>query len=113
MENLILLHRKKAKLKEYLRNYRASNASPQKKAKRNEYQRNYRASNTSLKFLVTKFHDMVIQGPVYACTCCDQLWYKPSVLHADKLRHSHPEIDKYFCNKKSVDNIEWVCKTCN
>ena len=64
IQNLMLLDRKKAKLNEYLRNYRASNASPQKKAKRNEYQRNYRASNASLKFLVTKFHDMVSQGPV-------------------------------------------------
>ena len=27
------------------------------------------------------------------------------MLHADKLRHSNPEIDKYLCNKKSVDNI--------
>ena len=42
-------------------------------------------------YIVTKFHDMVSQGPVYVCTCCDQLWYKHSVLHADKLRHSNPE----------------------
>ena len=121
----MLLHRKKAKLNEYLRYYRASNASPpkwakhneyqrnyrksnasrQKKAKLDEYQRNYRASNASLKFLVIKFHDKVSPGPMYVCNCCDQLWYKHSVLHADKLWHSNPEIDKYLCNKKSVDNI--------
>ena len=65
IENLLLFDRKKATL--------------------NEYQRNHRASNASLQFLSTKFHDMVSQGPVYVCTCCDQSWYKHSVLHADKL----------------------------
>ena len=90
IENLMLLHRKKAKLNEYLRNYRESNASPQKLAKHNEYQRNYRKSNASrqkkakldeyrrnyraskasLKFLVTQFHDMVSQGLEYVCTQC-------------------------------------------
>lgn len=84
-----------------------------RKKQHNEYHRNYRAPNSSLQFLVIKFHDIVSQGPVFICTCCDQLWYKHNVLHADKLRHSNPEIDKYPCNKKSVNNIEWVCKTCN
>ena len=93
---------KRAKHNEYQRNYRKSNASRQKKATLNEYQRNDRASNASLQFLVTKFHDIVSQGPVYACTCCDQLCYKHSVLHADKLRHSNPEIDKYPCNIRKV-----------
>ena len=31
--------------------------------------------------------------------------YVHSVLHADKFWHFNPEIDKYLCNKKSVDNI--------
>ena len=69
------------------------------------YQRNYGASNASLQFLITKFHDMVSQGPLYVCSCCDQSWCKHSVLHADKPTHSNPEIDKYPCNKKSANNI--------
>ena len=29
--------------------------------------------------LVRKFHNSVSAGPLYICTCCDQLWYKHSV----------------------------------
>lgn len=39
--------------------------------------------------------------------------YKHSVLHADKLRQANPGITKYLCNKTSVNDIEWVCKTCH
>ena len=52
------------------------------------------------------------QGPLYICTCCDQLWYKHSVLHADKLMQSNPDVEKYLFNKFSFDDIEWVCTTC-
>ena len=55
---------------------------------------------------------MIAQGPLYICTCCDQLWYKHGVVNANKLRESNPNICEYLCNKTSVDNIEWVCKTC-
>ena len=32
--------------------------------------------------LVSKFHAIVSDGPMYVCTCCDQLWYKHSVTTA-------------------------------
>lgn len=40
------------------------------------------------------------------------MWYRHSVINADKLRHSNPDLDKYLYNKISVDNKEWICKTC-
>ena len=54
---------------------------------------------------------MIAQGPLYICTCCDQLWYKHGVVNSNKLKESNPSICEYLCNKTSVDNIEWVCKT--
>ena len=30
--------------------------------------------------LIKKFHAAVSRGPMYICTCCDQLWYKHSVI---------------------------------
>ena len=69
-------------------------------------------AHENIELLICKFHEIVSQGPLYICTCCDQLWYKYSVLHADKLRQSNPNIEKYLCNKLSVDDIEWVCTTC-
>ncbi|XP_028402113.1 uncharacterized protein LOC114525103 [Dendronephthya gigantea] len=63
--------------------------------------------------LVRNFHNSVSTGPLYVCTCCDQLWYKHSVSLADRLRMVNPDITKYLQNIKSVDNIEWLCQTCN
>ena len=62
---------------------------------------------------ITKFHQIVNQGPLYVCTCCDQLWYKHSVTNADQIRQSVPEIIKYLNNRKSVDSKEWACRTCH
>ena len=36
--------------------------------------------------IVKKFHNSVSAAPLYICTCCDQLWYKHSVLPANRLR---------------------------
>ena len=58
-----------------------------------------------------KFHEIVNQGPVYVCSCCDKLWYKYSVLHTHNIDSQN--VDKYLCNKTSVDNKEWVCITCH
>ncbi len=67
----------------------------------------------SILELVRNFHSSVSTGPIYVCSCCDQLWYKHSVSPADRLRIINPDIQKYLQNKKSVDNIEWLCQTCN
>ena len=61
---------------------------------------------------ISLFHQIISKGPIYICTCCDQLWYKHSVKGADKLRESYPDIGKYLCNITSVGGIEWVL-TCN
>ena len=54
--------------------------------------------------LVRKFHNSVSAAPLYICTCCDQLWYKHSVLPADRLRLVNPDITKYLQSVKSVDD---------
>ena len=54
----------------YMRQYRITNVSPEKMSKRNEYQRNYITSSLSMECAITKFHQIVSQGPLYVCTCC-------------------------------------------
>ena len=63
--------------------------------------------------LIKKFHAAVSRGPMYICTCCDQLWYKHSVNNAQKVRLSNPNAEKYLLSKISVDNVEWICQTCD
>ena len=96
----------------YKKRYRASVQSLDQKTKHNAYQKTYRAKQkNNIEASILKFHKMIAQGPLYICTCCDQLWYKHGVVNANKLRESNPNICEYLCNKTSVDNIEWVCKT--
>ena len=105
---------KRSKTNEYLKKYREINASPEKRLKTNEYQREYRQGHkTSMEFAINRFHEIVNQGPLYVCTCCDQLWYKHSVRCTNKFRQSKPDIVKYLLNKTSVGNKEWVCQTCS
>jgi len=57
---------------------------------------------------IRKFHIAVAEWPFYNCSCCDQLWYKRSVLRAKKLRFSNPNMLKYL----RVDSVEWICWSC-
>ena len=105
---------KRLKRNEHLKKYREINALPEKRLKTNEYQREYRHGHkSSMEFAINRFHEIVNQGPLYVCTCCDQLWYKHSVRCTDKLRQSKSDIVKYLLNKASVGNKEWVCQTCS
>ncbi len=67
---------------------------------------------TEVNKLIQNFHLSVSVGPLYICTCCDQLWYKHSVCPAERIRLTCPDTVKYLRNVRSVDNIEWVCNTC-
>ena len=40
-------------------------------------------------------------------------WYKHSVSPADQLRLVNPDMTEYLQNVRSVDDIEWICQTCN
>ena len=59
-----------------------------------------------------KFHANVSRGPEYICSCCNQLWYKHSVITAEKLRLFNPTARKCLLTQTSVDGIEWICQSC-
>ena len=66
-----------------------------------------------MKDLMSKFHRIVSNGPVYVCSYRDQLWYQHSVSCTDKQRKRNPGVYKYLFNKASVDKIEWACTSSN
>jgi hypothetical protein len=68
-------------------------------------------SHNSVSQLIHKFHKSVSTGPLYICSCSDQLWYKHSVCPAERLRLCNPNSTKHLQGIKSVDNIE--CLTCD
>ena len=58
-------------------------------------------ANTTVADEVRKFNAAVSEGPMYICSCCDQLWYKHSVTTAKKLRLSNPSLIKYIFTGKT------------
>ena len=108
-------------MKEYMKRKRASESlqplAQSSKSKKRKYMKEYmkrkRSVSEPIQSLISKFHEIVSQGPLYICTCCDQLWYKHSVIPAATLKETNPDVQKRLLNKKSIDNIEWLCQTCN
>ena len=78
-----------AYMREYMKRKR-STEDPQSKQKRNEKDKEYKKRkrseplNQSIESLILSFHNIVSQGPLHICSCCDQLWYKHSVLPEKK-----------------------------
>lgn len=62
------------------------------------------------------FNERVAEGPTYVCTCCQQLWFKHSVIKVTSMATRKSEILALFeqCRTKyiSSDDIEWICHTC-
>ena len=66
-----------------------------------------------MKQLELKFHENVANGPLYICTCCDQMMYRESVRIVPKLAKIPEDLKcKTLTGVKSVENKERVCHTC-
>ena len=57
-----------------------------------ETQKAYRSRKKPIELDISEFHNIASEGPVYICFCCNQLWYKQSVLNAKKLKDLNPVI---------------------
>ena len=40
------------------------------------------------------------------------MWYKHSVSSAETLRQNNPGIERYLQGKKSINAVEWLCRSC-
>ena len=62
------------------------------------------------------FNRSVAEGPTYVCTCCQQLWFRHSVMNAGSMGMNKPDIILLFeqchTNYISMHDTEWVCSTC-
>jgi hypothetical protein len=63
--------------------------------------------------MIHNFHQTVQEGPIYICTCCDQLWYRHSVRLAQSLTSIKEDlIQKCITGIISAQGKEWLCLTC-
>ena len=108
-------------MKEYRKHKQANNNSkplPQSpdtiKQKKKQYAKEYRKQKKASKSFqpLTQTPEANVKQkctqsePLYICTCCDQLWYRHSVVPAATLKENNPDVQKRLLNRKSVDNIE-------
>ena len=91
----------------------ASRGQKSSKQKRNIGNHEPTDKQTLTESVIRNFHESVSTGPLYICTCCDQLWYRHSVFPANQLTLKNPDMVKYLQDIVSVDNIKWVCQTCS
>ncbi len=72
--------------------------------------------NQNVSKIIKTFHDLIQEGPEYICTCCDQLWYRSSVLECKQDAYNEfidiPS-DLFISNVRSIDNKEWICRACH
>lgn len=59
------------------------------------------------------FQSKIADGPLYVCTCCTQTFFRHSVSMTSLVRFKHQHLmNVCLSNIKSVNNNEWICKTC-
>ena len=62
------------------------------------------------------FNRSIAEEPTYECTCCQQLWFKQSVMNVASMVMNKPGIISLFeqccTNYISIHHIELVCSTC-
>ena len=64
---------------------------------------------------IETFHQNISSGPLYVCSCCHQTWFKYSVINTANLVLSdeHKQLlTKCLTGYISVNEIEWICRTC-
>jgi len=72
--------------------------------------------NDKVMKLIQSFHSTIEVGAEYACTCCDQLWYRSSVEKCSRKVYSNccaSIVNSVVTSVKSVGGIEWICLTCD
>ena len=56
------------------------------------------------------FHEKIAVGPLYVCSCCNQTWFKESVVVSTEKLHN--KSNKFLTGLVTVDGKEWICHTC-
>ncbi|XP_078352155.1 uncharacterized protein LOC144636825 [Oculina patagonica] len=63
--------------------------------------------------LVVIFRELVASGPTFVCTCCEQLWYKHSLVRTDTvLKLNNEAVLRCIRKDEQCCTAQWVCHTC-
>ena len=77
---------------------------------------NQRHYGSTLTELLEIFNESIALGPIFVCTCCQQIWFRHSVYDIQKIKLKGVEEEQIFqrCRTHyvSMNKKEWICKTC-
>lgn len=70
-------------------------------------------NSTDIDCIYKTFQSKIADGPMYVSTCCTQTFFRHSVCMTSLVRFKHQYLmNVCLSNIKSVNNNEWICKTC-
>ena len=85
------------------------------KERENDMLRKQHTSNhVDIQQAITLFKKATEETCNYVCTCCDQLWFRNSVVKATYVTCSDVKVkEQCICGIKSFDGNQYLCHTCN
>ena len=69
-------------------------------------------TNLLLDDYISRFHNKIKEGPYYACSVCNRLLYRKSVMLLQKNKYTNVN-ETLFTDIKSFDEKEYIFKTCH
>ncbi|KAL9986676.1 hypothetical protein ACROYT_G000850 [Oculina patagonica] len=84
-----------------------------KQQKKEQLNQEGHLKQTSCDELVVSFRELVATGPTFVCACCDQLWYKHSLVRTETVHKLNNEsVQRCIRTNEQCCTAQWVCRTC-
>ena len=71
-----------------------------------------RKYGSTVEKCIELFHSSTSTGPIYVCTCCHQTWFSESMTKVESLTSNVSFQPGILTGMKSVQDKEWICRTC-
>ena len=71
-----------------------------------------RKYGSTVEKCIELFHSSTSTGPIYVCSCCHQTWFSESMTQVERLTSNLSFQPGILTGMKSVQDKEWICRTC-
>ena len=106
-------NRDRSKIRNYDRSVKSQKRKAEEFACHESKLKKQKQQGSSLEQCIDIFSKNIIEGPTYLCTSCTQTWFSNSVVNACRIKQTvKGDLKQCFTDRKSVNNIEWICNTC-
>ena len=71
-----------------------------------------RKYGSTVEKCIELFHSSTSTGPIYVCSCCHQTWFSESMTKVESLKSNVSFQPGILTGMKSIQDKEWICRTC-